>query len=95
MNRDPTGEKREREARIKGKIPVVRAARYKARAAQGAFGQLPAGAWSHLMALRQGATSPLLIGVCSHTIRLCRAINHRLGPLSLRSGRGQERFPAA
>jgi len=29
-----------------------------------------------------GATLPLLIGVCNHTIRLCRATAHRPGPLS-------------
>jgi hypothetical protein len=43
--------------------------------------QLPAGDCSHLTALRQG-TPPLLIGVCNHTIRLCPATAHRLGPLS-------------
>lgn len=33
-------------------------------------GQLPAGAWSHLMARRQGAESLLRIGVFSQTIKL-------------------------
>src|SRR6202158_152459 len=46
------------------------------------FRQLPAGDCSHLIALRQGATLPLLIGVCNHTIRLWRATAHRPGPLS-------------
>jgi hypothetical protein len=45
-------------------------------------GQLPAGDCNHLTALRQGAASPLLMGACSHTTRLCRATAHRLGPLS-------------
>jgi hypothetical protein len=44
--------------------------------------QLPTGDCSHLAALRHGAASPLLIGVCNHTIKLCRATAHRLGPFS-------------
>ncbi len=44
--------------------------------------QLPAGACSHLTARRQGATPPLLIGVCNHTISPCRATALSLGPLS-------------
>jgi len=49
-------------------------------------GQLRAGAWSHLIALRHGADSPLLMGVCSHTATRCRATAQRLGPLSWGSG---------
>src|SRR6266576_1055155 len=45
-------------------------------------GQLPVGACSHLIALRQGAASPLLMGVCSHTTRLCRTTAQRPGPFS-------------
>ncbi len=52
----------------------------------GYAGQLPAGDCSHLIALRQGATLPLLIGVCNHAITLCRTTAHRLGPLSWGSG---------
>ncbi len=48
--------------------------------------QLPAGAWSHLIALCHGAAPPLLIGVCNHTIRWCRATAQRPGPLPWSSG---------
>ena len=51
-------------------------------------GQVPTGAWSHLIALRQGAFSLLLIGVCNHTATLCRAMAQRLGPIWIGSGRG-------
>jgi len=51
-------------------------------------GQLLAGAWSHLIALRHGATSALLIGVRSHMITRCRATANRLGPLSWSSCAG-------
>ncbi|HEX9345656.1 MAG TPA: hypothetical protein VF900_07005, partial [Candidatus Acidoferrum sp.] len=48
--------------------------------------QLRTGAWSHLTTLRQGATSPVLMGVCNHTTSLCRATTKRLGPFTWGSG---------
>ena len=40
------------------------------------------------MALRQGVTSPVLMGACSQMDTLCNATAQRLGPASIGSGRG-------
>ena len=55
-------------------------------------GQLPAGACSHLIALRQGAASPLLMGVCSQTTRLCRTTAQRPGSLFWELQRANGRY---
>jgi hypothetical protein len=48
-------------------------------------GQVPTGAWSHLMTRRQGATSEVLIGSCNQSTRRRWASTNRLAPLSLDS----------
>jgi hypothetical protein len=68
-----TGESEIRKVRLEnGEEKCKRGTMYRAptRAKETRGGQLPAGAWSHLRALRQGAESLLRIGVFSQTTKL-------------------------